>query len=101
MQPTNRNNRSLTIFSLASGLLGLLCWLAINLSDRLFFGGEMMALVRTGQGVALLAGLSAIGLSVLALRHLEPCTLLHRRATEGFVFGVILLAFAAVLPVSY
>jgi len=99
MQHTNRNDRSLSFLSLASGLLGLLFWLAVNISGRLFFAGEMMAFVRTGRGMALLAGLSAIGLSIVALRHLEPCTLLHRRATEGFVFGVILLAFAAVLSV--
>jgi hypothetical protein len=94
MKQTIMCERTATIFALLSGLLGMLLWLLVHLAASLWtpHAAPGLHLLWSGKMAALVAGLAAVSLGAYALRHLEAETLLHRRASEGFVFGVILLA---------
>lgn len=76
------------------GFSGLLLWAVVYLLVGLTIHSRPVATMLAGGGdvVSMLAGLIALLLSILGLRQVEPETLLHRRAIEGFVFGVIVLA---------
>jgi hypothetical protein len=94
MKQTIMSERTITIFALLTGLVGLLLWLLARLTANILMADSTSSilLLRTGEITALLAGLAAVILGAHALRHLQAGTMLHRRASEGFVFGVILLA---------
>jgi hypothetical protein len=87
----------ITRAALGIGIGGLLLWTVVNLLADLIIHSRPVATMLAGGGhvVSMLAGLFALLLSTLALRQVEPETLVHRRATEGFVFGVIVLALTA------
>jgi hypothetical protein len=76
------------------GFAGLLLWSVVHLVHGLTLRSRLVAsnLAEGSDVVSMLAGLAALLLSIMALRQVEPETLTHRRATEGFVFGVIVLA---------
>ncbi|RIK42556.1 MAG: hypothetical protein DCC55_08605 [Chloroflexi bacterium] len=93
MKQAPLQERVLTTAAFSFGLAGLLAWLLAHL-----VGGAALSLPNSSgfwvyqEAVACLAGSIALFLSTLALRHVQPETVLHRRATEGFVFGIIVLA---------
>ena len=95
MKHTEPSEHIRSVASLGFGLFGLLFWAFTHLIG----GADPGRLFGQGDAVAFLAGVGALTLGVQALRQLEPTPISHRRATEGFVFGVIVLALTVGLSI--
>ncbi len=93
---TNPSQR-LSLLACLSGLLSILLWpygnvwlpSAISTQHLVRTTGSM----QVGELAALGAGLVAVGFGLIAIKHLEPGSIGHQRATQGFVLGMITLAF--------
>jgi hypothetical protein len=90
-------DQRLSLLACLSGLLGIPLWLYANVWLPLTMPTQGLAhtteFIRLGELGALCAGLTSVGLGLVAIRQLEPGSLWHQRATQGFVLGIITLAF--------